>query len=79
MTDPPDRPLRTGASVIDVPGSVFEAIGILAALEQYHRTGHGCEVKSSLFESTAFLVGQHIAQYAVTGKPAPPMPVRISA
>ena len=79
MTGPPDRPLRAGASVIDVLGGVFGAIGILAALEQRHRTGHGCEVKSSLFESTAFLVGQHIAQYAVTGKPAPPMPVRISA
>ncbi len=79
MTGLPDQPLRAGASVVDVLGGVFGAVGILAALEQRHRTGQGCEVKSSLFESTAFLVGQHIAQYAVTGKPAPPMPVRVSA
>jgi crotonobetainyl-CoA:carnitine CoA-transferase CaiB-like acyl-CoA transferase len=36
-------------------------------------------VKSSLYESTVFLVGQHIAQYAVTGTPAAPMPARVSA
>jgi len=79
MTGPPGRPLRAGASVIDVMGGMFGVIGILAALEQRHRTGRGQEVTSSLFESTAFLVGQHMAQYAVTGQPAPPMPVRVSA
>ena len=34
---------------------------------------------ASLYESTVFLVGQHMAQYAVTGKPAAPMPARVSA
>ena len=34
---------------------------------------------ASLFETTAYLVGQHMAQFAVTGKPAAPMPARISA
>lgn len=79
MTGPPGRPLRAGASVIDITGGMFGAIGILAALERRHRTGVGGEVKCSLFETTAFLVGQHIAQQAVTGRPAQPMPVRISA
>ncbi len=79
MTGPPGRPLRAGASVIDVLGGLFGALGILAALEKRRHSGQGSEVKSSLFESTAFLVGQHIAQYAVTGKPALPMPQRISA
>ena len=79
MTGPPGRPLRAGASVIDVMGGVFGAIGVLAALEERHRTGKGKQVKSSLFESTIFLVGQHMAQYAVTGTPAAPMPARISA
>jgi crotonobetainyl-CoA:carnitine CoA-transferase CaiB-like acyl-CoA transferase len=58
---------------------MFGVIGILAALERRHRTGKGGEVKCSLFETTAFLVGQHMAQMAVTGKAAEPMPVRISA
>ena len=79
MTGPPGRPLRAGASVVDVTGGMFGAMGVLAALEQRHRTGKGQHVTSSLFESTVFLVGQHMAQYVVTGSPAAPMPVRISA
>jgi len=79
MTGPPGRPLRAGASVIDVTGGMFGVIGILAALEQRRRTGVGQSVDCSLFETTAFLVGQHIAQKAATGEAAKPMPVRISA
>lgn len=79
MTGPPGRPLRAGSSVVDVTGGMFGVIGILAALERRHRTGKGGEVTCSLYETTAFLVGQHIAQYAVTGKEAAPMPARISA
>jgi crotonobetainyl-CoA:carnitine CoA-transferase CaiB-like acyl-CoA transferase len=79
MTGPPGRPLRAGASVIDVTGGMFGAIAVLAALQQRHQTGKGQQVSASLFETTAFLVGQHMAQYAVTGKPAAPMPARVSA
>lgn len=79
MTGPPGRPLRAGSSVIDVTGGMFGVIGILAALEQRHRSGRGQKIKSSLFETTVFLVGQHMAQHAVTGVPAAPMPNRISA
>ncbi len=79
MTGPPGQPLRAGASVIDVTGGMFGVIGILALLERRHRSGRGGHVKCSLFETTAFLVGQHMAQMAVTGKAAAPMPARISA
>ena len=79
MTGPPGQPLRAGASVIDVTGGMFGVIGILAALEERHRTGMGQKVVASLFETTVYLVGQHMAQFAVTGKPAAPMPARISA
>ncbi|UNK79796.1 CoA transferase [Sphingopyxis granuli] len=79
MTGPPGRPLRAGSSVIDITGGMFGVIGVLAALERRHRTGQGGEVKCSLYETTAFLVGQHMAQKAVTGRAAAPMPVRISA
>jgi crotonobetainyl-CoA:carnitine CoA-transferase CaiB-like acyl-CoA transferase len=79
MTGPPGRPLRAGTSVIDITGGMFGVIGILAALERRHRTGEGGEVKCALYETTAFLVGQHMAQMAVTGQAARPMPVRISA
>lgn len=79
MTGPPGRPLRAGASVIDVTGGMFGAIAILAALRQREVSGQGCHVSASLFETTVFLVGQHMAQFAVTGQPAAPMPARISA
>lgn len=79
MTGPPGRPLRAGSSVIDIAGGMFGVIGILAALQRRNRTGRGGEVKCSLYETTAFLVGQHMAQQAVTGVAARPMPVRISA
>ena len=79
MTGLPGKPMRAGASVIDVTGGMFGVIAILAALEQRRRTGQGQHVQSALFETTAFLVGQHMAQHAVTGKPLQPMSVRTSA
>ncbi len=79
MTGPPGKPMRAGASVIDVTGGMFGAIAILAALQQRQTTGVGQYVKSALFETTAFLIGQHMAQQSVTGVPTAPMPVRVSA
>jgi crotonobetainyl-CoA:carnitine CoA-transferase CaiB-like acyl-CoA transferase len=79
MTGPPGRPLRAGASVIDVAGGMFGVIAILAAIEERHRTGRGQKVVASLFETTVYFVGQHMAQLAVTGTPAAPMPARVSA
>lgn len=79
MTGPPGQPLRAGSSVIDVTGGMFGVIAILAAIEERHRTGRGQKVQSSLFETTVYLIGQHMAQKAVTGKAASPMPARISA
>lgn len=79
MTGPPGKPLRAGASVIDVAGGLFGVIGVLAALEQRHSTNRGQKIVASLFETTTYLVGQHMAQFAVTGKPAAPMPARVSA
>jgi len=79
MTGPPGQPLRAGSSVIDITGGMFGVIGVLAALEQRHRSGEGQQVTSSLYETTAFLVGQHMAQEAVLGEIPPPMSVRRSA
>jgi crotonobetainyl-CoA:carnitine CoA-transferase CaiB-like acyl-CoA transferase len=79
MTGPPGQPLRAGSSVIDVTGGMFGVIAILSAVEERHRTGRGQKVQSSLFETTVYLIGQHMAQKAVTGKAADPMPARISA
>jgi crotonobetainyl-CoA:carnitine CoA-transferase CaiB-like acyl-CoA transferase len=76
MTGLPDRPLRVGSSVNDIMGGMFGAIGILAALREREQTGKGKLVRSALFENTAFLVGQHMAQKAITGEEPPPMSVK---
>ncbi|MFA4912028.1 MAG: CaiB/BaiF CoA-transferase family protein [Burkholderiaceae bacterium] len=79
MTGRTGDPLRAGTSVNDIMGGMFGAIGAMAALAQRAITGEGTEVKASLFENNVFLVGQHMMQHAVTGKPVAPMPSRISA
>jgi crotonobetainyl-CoA:carnitine CoA-transferase CaiB-like acyl-CoA transferase len=83
MTGPEGRPLRAGSSVNDIMGGMFGAIGALAALHQRDNaasgTGRGQAVQSALFENNVLLVAQHMMQFAVTGRPAAPMPSRISA
>jgi crotonobetainyl-CoA:carnitine CoA-transferase CaiB-like acyl-CoA transferase len=76
MTGLPDRPLRVGSSVNDIMGGMFAAIGILAALREREKTGEGQLVRSALYENTAFLVAQHMAQLAITGEEPPPMAVK---
>jgi crotonobetainyl-CoA:carnitine CoA-transferase CaiB-like acyl-CoA transferase len=79
MTGPLGQPLRAGASVVDIMGGTYGAIAIMTALYERERTGKGQSVIATLFESAAFLMGQHMAVSAITGKPSPPMPNRQSA
>jgi len=76
MTGLPDRPLRAGSSVVDILGGTFAAVAILAALRSRESTGRGMQVTSALFESTAYLVAQHMAQFELTGEAPPPMSVK---
>ena len=76
MTGRPGDPLRAGTSVNDIMGGLFGAIGALGALVQRGITGRGMEVQSALFENNVFLMGQHMLQYAVTGRHPQPMPAR---
>ncbi len=76
MTGLPERPLRAGSSVVDILGGTFGAVGVLAALRERDATGRGRLVTSALFESTAYLVAQHMAQFELTGEAPPPMSVK---
>jgi crotonobetainyl-CoA:carnitine CoA-transferase CaiB-like acyl-CoA transferase len=76
MTGPSGRPLRAGASITDILGGSYGAIGILAALYQRRATGMGQVVRATLYESVALLVGQHMAAAAISGEAPPPMPER---
>ena len=79
MTGRPGDPLRAGTSVVDIAGGMFGFIGILLALYERTQTQKGKFVKAALFETTAFLMGQHMAYSALTQTPVPPMPARVSA
>ncbi|MDE0658758.1 MAG: CaiB/BaiF CoA-transferase family protein [Gammaproteobacteria bacterium] len=79
MTGLPGRPMRAGSSIVDITGGMFGVIAILAALAERNATGCGQRVTSALFETTAFLVGQHMAQQAVLGEEPAPMSVRRAA
>ena len=76
MTGRPGDPLRAGTSVNDIMGGMFGAIGALGALVQRGITGKGQEIQSALFENNVFLVGQHMLQFAMTGRAPAPMPAR---
>jgi crotonobetainyl-CoA:carnitine CoA-transferase CaiB-like acyl-CoA transferase len=76
MTGRPGDPLRAGSSVNDIMGGLFGAIGALGALVQRGISGKGMEVQSALFENNVFLVGQHMLQFAMTGRAPAPMPAR---
>jgi crotonobetainyl-CoA:carnitine CoA-transferase CaiB-like acyl-CoA transferase len=78
MTGRPGDPLRAGTSVNDIMGGLFGAIAVLGALIQRGITGRGMEVQSALYENNVFLMGQHMLQYAMTGKHPAPMPSRES-
>lgn len=79
MTGPPDQPLRAGASVIDIMGGTFGALGALVALRERDQTGKGQFIKNGLFETAAYIMGQHMAYSAISQELVPPMPARVSA
>jgi len=79
MTGPPGKPLRAGASIVDILGGTFGAVAILAALRERDRTGKGQLVESALFESVVYLMGQHMASAAMLKQRLPPFPARLGA
>jgi crotonobetainyl-CoA:carnitine CoA-transferase CaiB-like acyl-CoA transferase len=79
MTGPPGKPLRAGASVVDILGASFGVSAALAALRERERTGEGQRIGSALFESAAFLMLSHMAGEVATEYTPGPMPVRQGA
>lgn len=79
MTGPPGQPLRAGTSIVDIMTGLCGAMGAIVAVQERERTSKGQFVKSALFETAAFLMGQHMAYSAQIVHPVPPMPGRVSA
>ncbi|MDX6480962.1 MAG: hypothetical protein QOG85_1472 [Gaiellaceae bacterium] len=65
--EPDGEPVRVGVSLIDFATGQWAAIGILAALRERERTGAGCTIDTSLYESALYAMSSHIAAYAASG------------
>jgi crotonobetainyl-CoA:carnitine CoA-transferase CaiB-like acyl-CoA transferase len=68
VTGEPGRPgVRVGSSLIDQGTGTWAALGVLAALLERERTGEGCVVDVSLYETAIGYVGYHLAGYLADG------------
>ncbi|MEM0158796.1 MAG: CaiB/BaiF CoA-transferase family protein [Thermoplasmataceae archaeon] len=67
------RPMRIGASIVDMTSAMFGVIWCLKALMERETTGKGSYIDIGMFETAAFIMGQHIVSYELTGKPLRPL------
>lgn len=68
ITGEPDRPpQKVGVAVTDVVTGLYATIGILAALEQRHRTGRGQQIDMSLLDCATALLANQAMNYLATG------------
>jgi crotonobetainyl-CoA:carnitine CoA-transferase CaiB-like acyl-CoA transferase len=71
VTGTPDGPpVRAGVSILDVGAGTWLALGVISALYNRERSGHGGEVATSLFETGVNWVSYHLAAHQVTGQPS---------
>ena len=65
----PDGPVaRVAVSLIDIGTGMWTAIGALAALHHRHKTGKGCVINTSLYETALAWGNYHMAEYHMTGQ-----------
>jgi crotonobetainyl-CoA:carnitine CoA-transferase CaiB-like acyl-CoA transferase len=76
MTGPSGRPLRIGSSANDIMAGLFGALAVLGSLLERGKDGKGRALRVGLFENCLLLVAQHMVQFDIEGREAPPMPER---
>lgn len=62
------EPTRAGVPVSDIFTGVYSVVGILAALAQRERTGRGCNVDTSLVDSTVGVLANQALNHLVSGE-----------
>ncbi len=66
--EPDGEPMRAGASIGDVTGALYAAIGILAALHERERSGQGQLLDVALLDSQVAILENAFARYFATGE-----------
>ena len=71
LTGPPATPMKVGFTVVDAASGHALCHGILAALYQRERSGHGEWVRVSLYDVALHLQTGPLVEYMMTGQQAP--------
>jgi crotonobetainyl-CoA:carnitine CoA-transferase CaiB-like acyl-CoA transferase len=61
-------PVRVGPSLVDVGTGMWTVVGILSALRRRDLTGEGCEIDTSLYETSLSWVNTQVAGYLASGR-----------
>lgn len=65
--DPSAPPSRAGISIGDTLAGTFSTVGVLAALQERHRSGLGQVVDTAIYESVLSVMESLVPEYAVFG------------
>ena len=68
VTGTSEEPAKVGISVVDIAAGMNALSGVLAALVERSRTGHGVHVQVNLFDSIIDWMGQPLYVTAATGR-----------
>jgi len=60
-------PQKTGVAISDLVTGLYSGMGILAAVEQRHRTGRGQHIDMSLFDCSVALLANQTMNYLASG------------
>jgi crotonobetainyl-CoA:carnitine CoA-transferase CaiB-like acyl-CoA transferase len=61
-------PVRVGTAIVDMGTGLWSVIGIISALLARTRSGEGCIVGTSLYETSLAWMGHHAADYLASAK-----------
>ncbi|MHA6266635.1 CaiB/BaiF CoA-transferase family protein [uncultured Aliiroseovarius sp.] len=65
--DPAGQPQKVGVAITDIVTGLYGTIGILAAVEQRHRTGRGQQIDMSLLDCATAIMANQAMNYLATG------------
>lgn len=69
ITGEPDRqPQKVGVAVTDIVTGLYGTIGVLAAVEQRHRTGKGQHIDMSLLDCATAMLANQAMNFLATGE-----------
>jgi crotonobetainyl-CoA:carnitine CoA-transferase CaiB-like acyl-CoA transferase len=66
-----DEPRVSGPAISDPVTSYYAAIGVVAALYERERSGHGRRIEVNMLEATIALAMEPVAYHLTLGRPAP--------